>query len=731
MAWLARVIVRLRHGVVALYAVVAILCAAYGAGVLSELKPGGFRDPHAESTLVFERGRHFVSGDLVLVYQAQSGTVDDVEGWAALVPALARAEADPAVAKAVSFFTTGAPWLLSTDRTATVVLLTLRGTDLEKVAASKRLWQPLQAEGFTLVRGGYAPVFDAITSTVEHDLRRAELWAMPLTLLLLLLLFRSLISAALPVILGGVAVAITLAILRALEHFSEVTIYAANVATILGLGLAIDYALFVLMRYREELPRVGERRAVVRAMATAGKAVAFSGATVAVSLCGLFLFPHGMLRSVAVGGIAVTLATVVLATTLLPALLALLGHRVDALKIPFGMPLPDEHDAHAVEHGFWPRIARAVMAQPVLIGGAVVAVLLLCAAPFLRFSPSIADARALPRGMEARESHELVESAFLPHLGTPHEALVTMADERWTAEELRELFAYGRRLSSVPGVLKVTTPADAFPGDPEAAVRAMLATDEAGAALRGVFLNGDTARLAVVSSWAPDDERALEQLELLRRVTPPAGARVLVGGQSAWVTAVRAALVTFTPRMVLFIAVAMLVVLFGLFGSVVLPLKAVAMNLLSLTASFGAIVWIFQDGRFTSLLQYEPLGTTESTVPVLMFAIVFGLSMDYEVLLLSRIREEYLATANNTLAVTRGLARTGRLITSGALLLVTVVLCFATSRLVLIKTLAVGISFAVLLDATIVRSLLVPATMRLLGRYNWWAPAFLRRWWDP
>jgi RND superfamily putative drug exporter len=182
---------------------------------------------------------------------------------------------------------------------------------------------------------------------------------------------------------------------------------------------------------------------------------------------------------------------------------------------------------------------------------------------------------------------------------------------------------------------------------------------------------------------------------------------------------------------VLFIAVAMLVVLFGLFGSVVLPVKAVAMNLLSLTASFGAIVWIFQDGRFTGLLAYEPLATTESTVPVLMFAIVFGLSMDYEVLLLSRIREEYLQTGDNAAAVTRGLARTGRLITSGALLLVTVVLCFATSRLVLIKTLAVGISFAVLLDATIVRSLLVPATMRLLGRYNWWAPAFLRRWWDP
>ncbi len=730
MAWLARLIVRLRYVVVAGYAVVAVVCASFGAGVLAELKPGGFRDPGAESTIAAERARHFVSGDLVVVYRAKSGTVDDVEGWAALVPALARAEQDPSVEKVVSFFSTGAPWLLSKDRTATVALVSLRGNDLEKVAASQRLQSVMAAEGFTLVRGGYAPVFDAITTTVEHDLRRAELWAMPLTLVLLLLLFRSLISAALPVILGGVAVSITLAILRALDYVGEVTIYAANVATILGLGLAIDYALFVLMRYREELPRVGERRAVVRAMATAGTAVAFSGATVAVSLCGLFLFPHGMLRSVAVGGIAVTLATVVLATTLLPALLALLGHRIDALKIPFGLPLPDERDDAVLEHGMWPRIARLVMARPVLVGAAVVLVLAACALPFSRFSPSIADARALPRGMEARESHELVERDFVPHLGTPHEVVVTWPRATVGADELRALLAYARRLKSVPGVALVTTPEDAFPGEPERAVAAMIGDDEAGAAVRGLFLHGDSARLAVLSQYQVDDDGALEQLALLRAVPPPPGARVLVGGQSAWVADVRDALLRYTPRMVLFIAVAMVVVLLGLFRSVVLPLKAVAMNLMSLTASFGAIVWIFQDGRFTGLLQYEPLATTESTVPVLMFAIVFGLSMDYEVLLLSRIREEYLATGDNTRAVERGLARTGRLITSGALLLVTVVLCFATSRLVLIKTLAVGISFAVLLDATIVRSLLVPATMRLLGRYNWWAPGFLRRLWD-
>lgn len=731
MAWLARLIVRLRHGVVAAYAVVAVLCATFGAGVLGELKPGGFRDPAAESTIVAERSRHFVSGDLVVVYRAHSGTVDDVDGWTALVPALTRAEQDPSVEKVVSFFSTGAPWLLSKDRTATLALISLRGTDLEKVAASQRLLGALSADGFTLSRGGYAPVFDAITSTVEHDLRRAELWVLPLTLVLLLLLFRSLISAALPVIIGGVAVSITLAILRAIDRFGEVTIYAANVATILGLGLAIDYALFVLMRFREELPRVGQRRAVVRAMATAGKAVAFSGGTVAVSLCGLFLFPHGMLRSVAVGGIAVTLATVLLATTLLPALLALLGHRIDALKIPFGLPLPDEHDADTLEHGLWPRVARVVMAQPIVVGAAVVVALGACAAPFARFAPSIADARALPRGMEAREAFEAVERDFVPHLGTPHEVLISWQGGRPGDDEIRALLAYARRLTSVPGVAMVASPEDAFLGEPDRAVAALLGDDEAGAALRGLFVQGDTARLAVLSRFDVDDERALEQLELLRRVPPPPGSTVLVGGQSAWVVDVRDALLRYTPRMVAFIAVAMLVVLFGLFGSVVLPIKAVAMNLLSLTASFGAIVWIFQDGRLTGLLNYQPLATTESTVPVLMFAIVFGLSMDYEVLLLSRIREEYLATGDNSRAVARGLARTGRLITSGALLLVTVVLCFATSRLVLIKTLAVGISFAVLLDATIVRSLLVPATMRLLGRYNWWAPAFLRRVWDP
>ena len=735
LALFARGIIRARVAVVVAYAVLVPLLALYGAGVLRELQPGGFRDPDAESTRAAALARAFVAGDLVVLYTAHTGTVDDVEAYAALIPALARAEAAPGVLKVVSYYGAGVPWLVSRDRTRTVALLTLAGADVDKVATAARVEPLLAADGFDVAFTGYAPVFHGITSTVEDDLRRAELLALPLTLFLLLLLFRSVISAALPVVVGGVAIALTLAILRALHTLApilggDVTIFAANVATILGLGLAIDYSLFILMRFREELPLVGERRAVLRAMATAGRAVAFSGATVAVSLCGLFVFPHGVLRSVAAGGIAVTLATVVLATTLLPALLAILGKRVDALHVPFGLMLP--HEITADDRDLWQRLAAAVMKRPLAVGVVVVAALLVCALPFARIAPSIADARSLPAGDPARETELVVEREFVAHMTTPHEILVTLDDARapWTRARLRDLALYARRLSHVPHITQVYGPHSIDPANPAHAAALILDDSEAARAVRGLFLQGSGARLAALSALPVDDERALEQVDLLRRVPPPPGTHVVIGGQSAWVVDVREALRTHTPAMVAFIAVAMLLVLFLVFGSVVLPVKAVAMNVLSLTASFGAIVWVFQDGRMARLFGSESLGTTDASVPVLMFAIVFGLSMDYEVLLLSRVREEYLESGDNARAVARGLARTGRLITSAALLLVVVVLCFATSRLVLIQTLAVGIAVAVFLDAAVVRTLLVPATMHLLGDWNWWAPKWLARAWE-
>jgi trehalose monomycolate/heme transporter len=742
LALLARWILRAKLGVIAAYTVVVPLLGLYGMGVLGELQPGGFRDPAAESTRASEAARRFIAGDLLVLFSlppdSPAGTVDDIEAFTALLTAVTRAEADPSVEKIVSFATTGVPWLLSKDRTRTAALVTLRGPDVDKVQAARRLRPLFAAEGFEVSFGGYAPVFDGITTTVERDLRTAELVALPLTLLLLLLLFRSAVSAALPVLLGGVAITLSLAILRALHAVSDVTIFAANVATILGLGLAIDYSLFILMRFREELPRVGERRAVVRAMATAGRAVAFSGLTVAVSLCGLFLFPHGVLRSVAVGGIAVTLATVLLAITLLPALLAVLGRRVTALPFPFGLRLPEQVSmlssripgpAGAPEPGLWPAIARAVMKRPFMTVTLVVGAMLVCASPFLRLAPSIADARALPEGDAARRTQEIVEAALAAHMTTPHEIVVSLGGAAWDAQKIGALASFSKRLASVPGVSSVHGPLSLDP-DPGRATRLLLNDGEASRAVRALFMDDRSARIAVISEWAVDDPRALEQVDVLRRVPPPPGMTVQVGGQSAWIVDVRHALSTYTPPMVAFIALAMCVVLFLVFGSIILPIKAILMNLLSLTASFGAIVWVFQDGRFTELLAYEPLGTTESSVPVLMFAIVFGLSMDYEVLLLSRVREEFLATGDNELAVARGLARTGRLITSAALLLVVVVMCFAMSRLVLIKTLAVGIAVAILLDATVVRTLLVPATMKLLGRWNWWAPRWLHKIWE-
>jgi pSer/pThr/pTyr-binding forkhead associated (FHA) protein len=452
----------------------------------------------------------------------------------------------------------------------------------------------------------------------------------------------------------------------------------------------------------------------------------------AASLVGLFVFPQIFLRSMAIGGIAVTVVAVTLATTILPALLGVLGPRIESLKLPF---LGGSSEADSSGSGFWHTVALNVMKRPVLIAVLVVSFLLVLGSPFLRFNPSKQDARALAANVESRAVNDILDSEFLPHETTPHFVVLKSESAAITPDRISDLYDYVQWLEVTPGLSRVDSVFSLVPGltreqymslftDPAATGNPQLAFG------MSLFLNGDTARVSAVSDYNIDDGAGQAQVKEIRAVAPPAHTRALVGGNAADLFDTKQSIKARLPLTLGFIGLATFVVLFLVFGSVTLPFKAMIMNLLSLTASFGAIVFIFQDGRFEGLLHYTSLGTIDVTLPLLMFAIVFGLSMDYEVLMLSRVREEYLRTGDNTLAVARGLEKTGGLITSAAALLVVVISAFATSNIALMKGLGVGMALAIAIDATVVRALLVPATMRLMGHWNWWAPGPLVKAWE-
>ncbi len=707
------------------------------------LRAGGFEDPSAESWRV--RGiivdeLKIGTGDVVAIYTVPSGTVDDIEVLTAILPAVERVKQDQSVVTVRSMWDTGADVFVSKDRRRTFVAVSLLGDDQAMFETYARL-RPLLEQptttmpGLQVAFGGIAPTNQAVYRTIESDLRHAELLAFPLTAVLLLFIFQSLASASLPLLLGACSVAFAMVAMRVLLWFTDVSIFAANTISILGLGLAIDYSLFVVARFREELAAGRTvQDAVVVTMTTTGRAVAYSGLTVLASAVGLFVFPQMLLRGVAWGSVAVVAGSLMMAMTLLPALLSLMGPRVDALRLPFFSRRPTTQAS-----GFWFRWSQAVMRRPVTVAVAVVVFMVVLGTPFVRFEPSLPDHRILPAGNDARVAMDLLNTEFLPHQLAAHDVLVTFHDGDVLAPEravahLEMLWTLHKQLKSLPGVSRVEGPLSIVDIVGKERGFAMLlkprAEQDAGLATAlDAIIEGPRVRIGVVSEAVFNDRVSLAQIEAIRRFADPTGATIEVGGVSGILLDLQETVRTKAPRMIAFVAVVMFVVLFLVFGSVTIPLKAMVMNSLSLTASFGALVWVFQDGRFTGVLDYEPLYISDATQPLVLFAVVFGLSMDYEVLLLARVREEYLRTNDNEASVAHGLARTGRLITNAASLLVVVVGAFITSEILFMKTLGLGMALAVFLDATVIRALLVPATMRLMGDWNWWAPAPLARWW--
>ncbi|MBA2508648.1 MAG: MMPL family transporter [Nocardioidaceae bacterium] len=697
-----QLITRRRWTILVIAALTSVLAGVCGAGVFGALSDGGFENPDSESAKASEAivetfGR--VDADVLVLYAADGGErIDSPAGERSVTTVVDVLPADlvDSVVTPWNVPAQQAPGLVSNDGGTALVAITLAGdADEDRADAYEQIRPDLDAEGLRTQVGGPSAVFSDVGEQVGADIGRAESLAIPLVLLLSLYVFGSVVSALLPALLGGMAIIGSFAVLRLLTTVTDVSVFAINVIILLGLGLAVDYALFMVSRFREELGRGHDTPgALVATMATAGRTVAFSGLIVTVSLASLLLFPQTFLRSMGFGGMAAVLVAMVLGLTVLPALLAVLGPRVELGALPFLRRGRGRHAA-AGGPGAWARIAHAVMRRPVAFLTATVVGLLALGLPFLQVQWTSVDHRVLPEGTQSRTVAERLETEFPAEAGSIASVVVSGADRAEVAD-------YEQRLKSVAGVTDTQT----------------------------VDSSGDQTLVEVSYPDQAQTEPARELVQGLRNVPPPDGATVLIGGETAALGDLLADLGDTLPWMGLIVVTAMLVLLFLAFGSVVLPVKAVIVNVVSVAASFGVVTWIFQDGNLADTLGFTPLGALDATQPILMLAILFGLSMDYEVFLLSRIRERWDQTHDNTEAVATGLQRTGGIITSAALLLAVVIGAFATSGIVFIKMIGVGMLVAIVLDATVVRALLVPAAMRLMGTANWWAPAPMARWWQ-
>jgi RND superfamily putative drug exporter len=671
--------------------------AVVGAPVAGQLSREGadFEDPGSESVRAedrFERATGSEPGFGVVALVRPGGDVRTDRAAAALVrDAQDALGGDPAVERTLSWPTARDPTLVSRDGSATVILVQL-DPDADEEEAVDRFRAAL--EGTDVRFGGGQVVGPTIGEQVSEDLARAEAIAFPILFALSLWVFRGFVAALMPPLMGALAIVAAFLGMRAVDgYLTGLSIFALNLVTAMGLGLAIDYSLFIVSRYREELARVGPgREAIARTLATAGRTVLFSALTIAAAMASLLVFPLGFLQSMGIGGILVSLAGAVVALVVLPATLAVLGTRINALS-PRRWRRAAEASARPSEEGGWYRLAHAVMRRPAPVAIVTAAVLLVAGLPFLRIEFVAADAKMLPSSSEPRRVAEALERDF-PGAGESPIRVVAQAPPPADAAVAR----YAERLRGLDGTGTVTPPQRLSP---------------------------QTVAFELRPPGDPLSQRNLDLLREVRRVDAPVP--VDVGGEAAAFADQQRGLADSLPLALLLLTFTTFTILFLMTGSVVLPLKALVMNLLTLSATFGLLVLIFQDGRLEGALSYESAGGLEATQPVLLFAIAFGLATDYAVFLLSRIKEARDGGLPDREAVAFGVERTGRIVTAAALLFIVAVGAFATSGVLFIKQVGIGTAIAVAIDATLVRALLVPALMALLGRWNWWAPGPLRR----
>jgi RND superfamily putative drug exporter len=714
-------VIRRRWWVIGVAAVLVPLAAVYGGGVQKKLSTGGFTNPNAESSQAAAAiQREFPAAgqsDFVVVLDAGHRTVNDPSVRATGIKLTRELGAEPGVVTASSYWSLGnLPQLRSRDQHEALIFASLRGSQDSKIEVAGKI-----APHFATREG---PITTAVTGRIEvtrelaeqarKDLERSDLLTAPVTFIALIVVFGSLVAAGLPLIVGLFAVLGSFVVLTLLSKVTTVSVFSLNLATGLGLGLAIDYSLFVVSRYREELGRgVTPAVAIGRSMQTAGRTVAFSAGTVAISLSTLVIFPVAYLRSFAYAGVAVVGLAAVGSLIVLPAVLAVLGPRVEKGRI---------FKPRTSEGGFWRRQADRVMRHPVPYVVIVTAVLLVLAIPFLHVSPGLSDDRVGPKTMSSRTATDEIRNNFASREADALDVQIPNVDP---VADHAAIDRFARTIASQPGVARVDALTGYYhvqlgntviPYVPPNGLSQRFAPPRG---KRGTFLS-------VVPDVEPLSKQGEKLVHDLRTTTAPF--EFLVAGTSAQLVDTKQTVEQRLPIALGLIALATFVLLFLMTGSVLVPIKALILNVLSLTATFGAMVFIFQDGHFSSWLHFTPTGSIDVFTPILMFCIAFGLSMDYEVFLLSRIKEEYDLERDNEHAVAVGLQKTGRIVTAAALLLTIVFVGIATADVALVKAFGVGLSLAVLVDAFLIRATLVPAFMRLTGRLNWWSPRPMRRW---
>ncbi|HEX6507656.1 MAG TPA: MMPL family transporter [Chloroflexota bacterium] len=620
------------------------------------------------------------------------------------------------------------PTFISRDGHRSLVAVELRGAYHHLMMLYPDLQKEVHSTTLRTQFAGNLPLNEALNTATFKDLHRGEEFTLPVVLLLLLLVFGSVVAAGLPLGVGILAMAGGFAATLLLARFTDVSSYSMNIITMIGLGVAIDYSLFVVSRFREEITRHPVGEALAQTMATAGRAIVFSGTTVGIGLIGMMFYHFGTFGTVGLAGTLSVVLAVVYTLTFLAALLAILGHRVNRARIPFIRP-----DRVKTGHGAWHRLAQAVMRRPWHVLIPTVILLVALGLPILHLRLANSDYTALPKTSPARQAQELLTKEFPG--GKVDEILVVLKYAQGNplnTKHVGEMVTLSRWLGHLPHVTRVDSPVDINPGFSRAAYEHLYSQPRANLSpeTQAMLKQSVGKQIAVLTAYTParaSSDEARNIVKAIRAHHPPVDAEVLVTGDAAHDNDGIQVLIDDTPLALGFMMVATYIVLFLLLGSVLLPLKAIIMNLLSISASYGALVWVFQDGHLSGLLGFTP-NPIDIVLPVILFCIMFGLSMDYEVMLLSRFKEHYERTGDNAEAVALGLEQTGRLVTGAAAIMATVFFGFGIfSETTIIKAFGLGMGIAVVVDAAIVRTLLVPATMRLLGDWNWWAPAPLAR----
>lgn len=690
---LGRFVVRHRRSTLLLALGLAAIAASLGFSSFDRFTYGGELQRDAESLRAAEEVRtHLPQGgaDVLVIYRSTRQTIDD-PGFRAEVESSLHDLPAGLVIHAVTYWNSDALMFASGDRRATVAGLTLTGAnETERTKNYQRVRAALRTEALSVAYTGPIAVREAMVTATREDMARTEMLAFPLIFLVLLLVFRSLVAALLPVATGGLILAVTLGLMRPLTEFMDISVLAVNSVAVLALAVAVDAALFVVSRFREELarqPTVDE--AVVVTVATAGRTGVFSCLTIAVVILGLTFIPIGLTRSIGVCAALAMLVGAVVCVTLLPAVLAVLGHRVDLVRFRLPSPLrrPGAGDR------FWGKVGRAVLAEPVGYLIAAVVTLAILTTPFLHTTLGYPDQRSLPAQNPARLATEQLRDDFALPAADLVQVVTRFGEPVDTPDGKVAVGQWTRQLTTIPG--------------------ARIAVTAAAAGHHAV---------QYVYSGTAESATALDTVRRIRALPPPAGGEVLVSGAAAMALDGYELLRDRLPVVLLFIAVTAFLMLAALLKSVLLPLKALVVSALSLGASFGALTWIFQDGHLVWLVGATKTGYLDVLQPIILLVALIGFSMDYEFFLLSRIREHYTETGDNNASIVAGLQRSGPVFTGAAVVVLVVVAVFASSDIVFIKQFCVGLFIGVLVDATLVRAVLVPSSMRLLGRANWWWP---------